>query len=80
MSANAVHIVKSGEHSLSKGGKYGALIGGVSAGIYAMNQRNKQAKANQFYNDRLEFAQRQAKRREKIDWKTNMTQREGYTY
>ena len=65
---------------MSKGGKYGAIIGGVTAGIYAMNQRNKQAKANQFYNDRLEFAQRQAKRREKIDWKTNMTQRESYTY
>ena len=64
----------------TSGGKYGALVGGVTAGLYALNQRNKQAKENQFYNNRLEYAQRQAKRREKIDWRNNMTQREGYTY
>ena len=41
---------------------------------------NKKRKDRTFYNDRLEYAQRQARRREKKDWKENMTQREGYTY
>lgn len=54
----------------------GALIGGT----IALAKRSKKSKENQFYNDRLEYAQRQARRREKKDWKTNMTQREGYTY
>lgn len=61
-------------------GKIGAVLGGVAAGAMALKKRDKEAKDNQFYNRRLEYAQRQAKRREKIDWKQNMTQREGYTY
>ena len=61
-------------------GKLGMLAGGALAGSLAMHQRSKAAKDNKFYNDRLEYAQRQAKRREKKDWKENMTQREGYTY
>lgn len=61
-------------------GKLGMLAGGAIAGGLAMRQRSKAAKDNKFYNDRLEYAQRQAKRREKKDWKENMTQREGYTY
>lgn len=63
-----------------KGGKTGALIGGIGSAAYALHQRNKAAEANQFYNDRLEYAQKQARRREKKDWKQNMTMREGYTY
>ena len=61
-------------------GKLGMLAGGALAGSLAMHQRNKATKDNKFYNDRLEYAQRQSKRREKKDWKENMTQREGYTY
>ena len=58
-----------------------AAIGGavLGAGIGYLKNR-KEAKENRFYNQRLEYAQRQAIRREKKDWKTNMTQREGYSY
>lgn len=61
-------------------GKVGAVLGGTAAGVIAYRERNKKAKENKFYNDRLEYAQKQARRREKKDWKQNMTQREGYTY
>ena len=54
----------------------GALIG---AGI-AYSKGRKQAEENEFYNKRLQYAQKQALRREKKDWKTNMTQRDGYSY
>lgn len=63
-----------------KGGKLGAVIGGITGGILASNQRNKVNKENQFYNDRLAQAQRWAARREKIDWKQNITGRQGYSY
>lgn len=63
-----------------KGGKYGAVIGGTIGAIVGANRRNKFNKENEFYNNRLEQAQRWAKRREKIDWKQNMTGREGYSY
>ena len=65
---------------LKSGGKCGALAGGILAGGMALAKQNKQASDNRFYNKRLEYAQRQAKRREKADWKSNMTQREGYSY
>jgi len=61
-------------------GKIGMALGGTAAGIMAYKARNKEAKDNKFYNDRLDYAQKQARRREKKDWKQNMTQREGYTY
>ena len=54
------------------GGALGATAGFVSGG--------KERRENAFYNNRLEYAQRQARRREKKDWKQNMTGREGYTY
>lgn len=65
---------------MAKYGKLG-LAGGalVGAGI-AYAKGRKQAKENEFYNDRLQYAQKQALRREKKDWKTNMTQRDGYSY
>lgn len=66
--------------NLARGGKWGALIGGTAAGLSALHNRNKAAGDVNFYNDRLEYAQRQARRREKKDWKTNMTTREGYSY
>lgn len=65
---------------MRKGGRTGAILGGLVAGGVALHNRNKQAKENEWYNNRLSFAQRQARRREKKDWKTNMTQRDGYSY
>lgn len=62
------------------GAKTGAILGAVGGGLYAQAQRKKEAEDNAFYNKRLAYAQKQAKRREKADWKTNMTQRDGYSY
>ena len=65
---------------LKTGGIAGAALGGLVAGTMALSKVNKNAEANNFYNKRLEYAQRQARRREKKDWKANMTQRDGYSY
>lgn len=65
---------------MGKGGRTGIILGGLATGGLALHNRNKQAKENEWYNNRLNFAQRQARRREKRDWKTNMTQRDGYSY
>lgn len=65
---------------MGKGGKTGLVVGGLLAGGMALRNRNKQAENNEWYNKRLNYAQRQARRREKQDWKTNMTQRDGYSY
>lgn len=74
-SAKGMRLAKAG-----KGGKLGLLVG-AGVGLAAMSsQRNKQKAENSWYNDRLEYAQRQAMRREKADWKANMTQRDGYSY
>ena len=64
----------------SKYGKYGAIGGALLVGGKALKDRNDQAQENNFYNKRLAYAQRQAMRREKKDWKSNMTQRDGYSY
>lgn len=58
----------------------GALLGGLFMGIKALNNRNKVARANEYYNDRLAYAQRQALRRERQDFRANMTRRDGYSY
>jgi len=71
---------KSAASGLSKGGKYGALVGGSIMALGALNRKHKADRENKFYNDRLEYAQNQALRREHADWKSNMTQREGYSY
>lgn len=63
-----------------KAGIAGAVAGGILAGGLALRKRNKKARDNKFYNDRLEYAQRQAQRRERKNWKNTMTQREDYTY
>ena len=60
-----------------KGAKVGGTLGAVGGAMFI---GNKERSENNFYNDRLEYAQRNALRREKKDWKQNMTQREGYTY
>ena len=62
------------------GGTVGAVLGGAGVGSVAAAQNSKKQKDINFYNDRLEYAQRQARRRERADWKSNMTQRDGYTY
>jgi hypothetical protein len=67
-------------NGLKKGSKWGAVIGGTALAAGALKKRNKEKSEVQFYNDRLAYAKRQAERRERRDWKENMTQREGYSY
>jgi len=61
-------------------GGIGAGVGALAAGISALRRRSKKNEDVEFYNDRLQYAQRQARRREHHDWKSNMTQREGYSF
>lgn len=61
----------------SKGAAIGAVVG---AGLGLLNNYSKNKADNQFYNKRLNQAQRYARRREKIDWNQNMRNRTGYTY
>jgi len=59
----------------------GAAIGAGVAGLGALKARKKKADEVQFYNDRLGYAKRQSLRRERKDWKHNMTNgREEYSY
>jgi hypothetical protein len=67
-------------HKFGKGGRTGLIAGAAIGTATALYKRGKEKKENQFYNRRLEYAQRQAMRREKADWKANMTQRDGYSY
>lgn len=60
--------------------KKGAILGAGIGAATAYLRNKKKADENRFYNQRLEYAQRQALRRERKDWKTNMTQRDGYSY
>ena len=70
-----------GYGSVMSGSIGGAAVGGaLLVGGKALKDRNDQAQDNNFYNKRLAYAQRQAVRREKKDWKSNMTQRDGYSY
>ena len=73
-------IIATTGSSASKLGKLGAVGGALLMGGKALKDRNDQAQDNNFYNKRLAYAQRQAIRREKKDWKSNMTQRDGYSY
>ena len=63
-----------------RGAIAGAAIGAILLGNKAAKKREQEREDAQFYNNRLKYAQRQALRREKTDWKKNMTQREGYSY
>lgn len=74
-----IGAVKKGAKA-GKGAKTGAIVGASVMAVNALKKRSKEKQDNQFYNDRLEYAQRQAVRRERKDWKSNMTQREGYSY
>lgn len=74
-------VPKGGRWGAIKGrGKAGLIVGGGIALATAATKRSKQKSENDWYNNRLEYAQRQARRREKADWKANMTQRDGYSY
>ena len=65
---------------MSIGGKRGAILGAsIGAGINYLKGRQA-AKENNFYNSRLDYAKRQASRRERKDWVNNMTNRDGYSY
>lgn len=75
-----VNKMKGAGKGAGKLGKVGLIAGGVIGAAKAAKSINDQANENAFYNRRLGYAQRQAKRRERKDWKTNMTQREGYSY
>lgn len=62
------------------GGTKGALIGAaIGTGMSVMSSMNKKRKDDNFYNSRLREAQRAAKRREKIDWNTNVHGRANYS-
>ena len=63
-----------------RGAAAGALAGAAITGGLTYLKGRRKAKENKEYNQRLKYAQRQALRREKKDWVTNMTQRDGYTY
>lgn len=78
--ASGMSRLASAGKGLKGGGVAGAVIGGTIAAGLAYNKNKKQQQENQFYNQRLAYAKRQALRREKKDWKTNMTQRDGYSY
>lgn len=73
-------ILNGMKSGMGKYGKTGLAAGAVLGAGYAYAKSRKQAKENEFYNKRLAYAQKQALRREKKDWKTNMTQRDGYSY
>ena len=72
--------LKSAGKGLVAGSTAGAMAGGALGGAAGTFKTAKEANANRFYNRRLDYAQRQAMRREKKDWKSNMTEREGYSY
>ena len=72
-------VVGAGVGKLAGRPGLGLAAGLVTSGITLAKQK-KQREQNEFYNDRLEYAQRQAQRREHKDFRDNMTFREGYTY
>lgn len=78
--AGMAKTMKAMGKSSAKLGKAGLIAGAAIGSVKALGKINKEANDNAFYNRRLGYAQRQAKRRERKDWKTNMTQREGYSY
>ena len=65
---------------MKSGGAKGALALGAISGVASLAAGRKQRDDNRFYNKRLDYAQRQARRREQRDWKNNMTNRVSYTY
>ena len=62
------------------GAKTGLVLGGLAAGGLVWHKGRKKAEENEFYNNRLRYAKQHALRRERKDWVSNMTQRDGYSY
>ena len=66
------------------GAKTGLAIGGVTAGgvgtAVGLAKTHKDRENNRFINKRLDYAQKQARRREQRDWYANNTGRVGYSY
>lgn len=60
--------------------KLGAIAGGATGLIQSSMDNKEEAEENEFYNNRLRYAKKHARRRERSDWRNNMTQREGYSY
>lgn len=67
------------KRNLTQGAKLGAALGGTAGVISGVASGRKQNKENQFFNDRLEYAQNKALKREKADWKNSINNREGYS-
>lgn len=65
---------------LAPGPLAATTVGAGLAAIAASKKNKNEKESNEFFNKRLDYAQKHAKRREKADWKQNMTSREGYTY
>lgn len=63
-----------------KGALAGAAAGAAIGGGTKLAATHKEREQNRFVNRRLSEAQKQARRRESKDWKTNNVNREGYTY
>jgi hypothetical protein len=55
-------------------------VAALSSGIKALRENRKNREFANEYNYRLKYAQAQARKREKADWKANMTLRDGYSY
>lgn len=65
---------------INRRAKTGAILGGLVMATAGLNKRRADDENRDFYNRRLEYAQRHARRREALDWEHNMTQRDGYSF
>jgi hypothetical protein len=63
-----------------RGGKTGAILGGVGSAAYSMIRRSREGDKISEYNSRLDDAKRTAMRRERLDWYRNQQGRTDYTY
>ena len=63
-----------------KGALIGAGIGALLGGLRGAQKRNRDVERADKYNERLRYAQRKAAKRERSDFKSNMSQRDGYSY
>lgn len=80
MAGLGLGLLKKDKSNLGKYVKWGAGIGAATGLTQSSIENKKEAEDNEFYNDRLRYAQKHARRRERSDWRNNMTQREGYSY
>ena len=69
-----------GKGTLKSNMTTGAILGGLAMGAAGLRKRSRESDDREFYNTRLRYAKRHAKRRERMDWHANMTQRDGYSF